>query len=247
MMKISVIALMAMLIASTYQEKRILSSDSNNCTRDHCYYCETDGNTSWCSRCGNGKAISSKEGKNRSCSKTLTVQNCRAAPLDDPTNADLCGECKRGYFLENPTSCVKLELKGCDRPYKESADGKVLCDGCEGKFLLDDKTGCDLKPKQEFPDNCQFGGLTSKGKCETCKPNWFPSVTGMSCEEERIKGCAIYHPNDPHKCFTCNSSEFYYATKGTLEGDNVFQSCQFSAYMLGMKVAFMSVIGFLIM
>jgi hypothetical protein len=207
----------------------------NGCTRDHCYYCETDGKDSWCTRCGNGKTISALDGKGRFCEKDLTVENCRAAPLDDPLNPDLCGECDRGYFLESPTKCVKLELEGCDRPYKESAEGPILCAGCVGKYLKDDKTGCVDETDEEFPANCIFGGVISKAKCTKCDGGWFPSVTGMSCEEERVTGCAIYHPNEPQLCFTCDANEGYYATKGTKEGDNTYQTCKLKAFMAAFK------------
>jgi hypothetical protein len=210
----------------------------NGCTRDHCYYCETDGKDSWCTRCGNGRTINKLEGKDRFCETELTVENCRAAPVDDPLNPDVCGDCKNGYFLESPTSCIKLELEGCDRPYKETADGPILCDGCEGKFLKDDKTGCVDETDEEFPENCLFGGLIKDTKCQTCDHGWFPSTSGMSCEEERVTGCAIYHPNEPQKCFTCHTEEGFYAVKGEIDGDNVYQTCRFS----GMVYLFKSVL-----
>lgn len=191
-----VIATLAVLCSATYQNI-LPGGGSSGCTRDHCYYCETDGKHSWCTRCGNGKTISALEGNDRFCEKDLTVENCRAAPLDDPLNPDLCGECDRGYFLESPTSCLELVLEGCDRPYKETADGPILCKGCEGKFLKDDYTGCVDETEEEFPENCIFGGKISQTKCIVCNRGWFPSITGMSCEEERVTGCAIYHPNEP--------------------------------------------------
>jgi hypothetical protein len=246
MVKITIIALIAMLVACTYQENRLLSSGGGKCTENHCYFCETKGDNSWCSRCGNGRAISAKDGTDRSCNKPLTVKNCRTAPNTDPSNADLCGECQRGYFLESPTSCVKVELKGCARPYKETANGPVLCNGCEGKFLLEDKTGCELKPKTELPDNCLYGGKASSGKCIVCDNNWTPSRTGMSCEEERIKGCAQYHPNDPLQCFLCNQEEGYYAFRSISVGGNSYQNCKFNAFLLGFNVVILSLLGLLL-
>jgi hypothetical protein len=213
------ITALALLCSASMQS---MLSHGNGCTRDHCYYCASDDKVQWCTRCGNGKAISSETGTDRHCDKDLTVENCRAAPVNDPTNVDLCGECDRGFYLESPTSCVAIELEGCSRPYKESADGPVLCNGCDGKFLLDDKTGCANETDEEFPANCLIGGLVSQGKCDVCNHGWFPSVTGMSCEEERITGCAIYHPNDTQECFTCDAAEGFYAVRGEVDGDNVY-------------------------
>lgn len=208
---------------------------TGSCTPEHCYYCETDGETSWCSRCGNGKVISEAEGKNRFCDKEITVKNCRATALDDLLNPAKCGDCKEGYFLESPTSCVKLELPNCDLPIKRSKNGPVLCGGCLKKFLKNDESGCaDEKDKQEeFPENCVYGSIASQGKCTRCEPGWTPSVTGKSCEEERAKGCAIYHPNDTNKCFTCNTDLGFYAVKAKLDGKDVHQVCKLNSLIVG--------------
>ena len=135
---------------------------------------------------------------------------------------------------------MKVELEGCDRPYKKTADGPILCDGCEGKFLKDDLSGCvdNDDTDKEFPANCMYGGKLSTEKCKKCNHGWFPSTSGMSCEEERVTGCAIYHPNEPQLCFTCAASEGYYAVKGMIDGDNVYQVCRFDAFRLYFGVVF---------
>lgn len=210
-----------------------------SCTPGHCYYCETDGETSWCSRCGNGKVISESEGKNRFCDKDISIKNCRATALDDLLNPDKCGDCKDGYYLESPTKCLKLELPNCDLPIKRSKDGPILCGGCKKKFLKDDESGCvDEKDKtEEFPDNCVYGSTAKLGKCQRCEPGWTPSVTGKSCEEERVKGCAIYHPNDTNKCFTCNTDLGFYAVRASVEGNDVHQVCKLNSLILGFSSA----------
>lgn len=224
------------LVTMTSLQGILPGGGSSGCTRDHCYFCQTDGKDSWCSRCGNGKAINKIIGSDRTCEGDLTVENCREAPIDDPLNVDLCGRCQPGYFLESPTLCVPIELEGCDRPVKLTSDSPVTCEGCEGKFLKDDLSGCVDETDEEMPENCMYGDKVSTGKCKTCVAGWFPSVSGMSCEEERVTGCAIYHPNEPQKCFTCNTDDGYYAIKGEVDGDNTYQKCRFS----GMTYVFQS-------
>jgi len=211
---------------------------TGSCTPDHCHYCETDGETSWCSRCGNGKVISAEKGKNRFCDKNINIKNCKATALDDLTNPDKCGDCKEGYYLESPTKCVKLELANCDLPVKRSKDGPVLCGGCLKKFLKNDESGCADKTDEteEFPDNCVYGSTAKLGKCQRCEPGWTASVTGKSCEEERVKGCAIYHPNDTNACFTCNTDLGFYAVSAKTDGNDVHQICKLNTLIAQFSV-----------
>lgn len=66
---------------------------TGSCTPEHCHYCETDGETSWCSRCGNGKVINAADGKNRFCDKDIAVKHCKSTALDDLLNPEKCGDC----------------------------------------------------------------------------------------------------------------------------------------------------------
>lgn len=232
------------LAVSSHQE---IISKTNGCTLDHCHFCQTDGKVNWCTRCGNGKVISALDGKDRFCKDDIKVPNCRAAPLEDQLNVNACGECQRGYFLESPTKCVKLELAGCDRPFKKKATGPVLCEGCLNKFVKDDQTGCEEKPTQELAENCKYGGKQSSGKCLVCHEGWFPSVTFMSCEEEKQKGCKLYHPNEPQRCLTCNGEEGYYAVRGVLIGTDVYQYCKLTSFLIALNLLGLTVFTNLIL
>lgn len=216
--------------------------EKGECTVGSCYFCQTDGETQWCERCGNGMAISALEGKKRSCNKKLTIENCREAPKDDPTNADKCGECQRGFGLTDG-KCKKLEMEGCTIPGMDS-DGNVVCNGCEGQFLKDDQSGCAENPPNFldiFPKNCLFGSKLEEAKCLICGHNYRVSKTGKSCPQDMVTGCDIYHPNEPQKCLLCNNDEGFYATEAVSEGGDVYQECEFNGYLVK---AFAFVLGF---
>lgn len=210
------------------------AEEKGECTVGHCYFCQTDGETQWCERCGNGMAINALEGKGRRCDQKLKVENCREAPKDDATNVEKCSECNRGFGLTPEGQCKKLELEGCTIP-KLDKDGNTVCGGCEGKFLKDDETGCAENPPNFldiFPQNCLFGSRLEEAKCLICGHNYRVSRTGKSCPQDMVTGCDIYHPNEPQKCLLCNNDEGFYATEANMEGDDVFQECEFNAYLV---------------
>lgn len=210
---------------------------TGQCTVGHCYFCSTDGKNEWCSKCGNGRALNTAKGKGGRCTVELKVENCRSAPLDDPTNPEKCGECQRGYGLDKATGkCNKLELEGCTVPGLDES-GKTVCKGCEGLFLKDDQSGCAEKTEDFgdiYPRNCLFGSKISEAKCLVCGHNYKVSKTGKSCPQDMVTGCDIYHPNEPQKCLLCNQAQGFYAVQAVLDEDgSVYQECKFFGKIVG--------------
>ena len=224
------------------------SDEGGECTKNHCYYCDTDGKKRWCTRCGNGKVINQLSGKGRKCTKDLKIKNCRSAPLNDALNVNACGECQRGYYFDKKTNkCVGIlgKIPGCTRPIFEN--GQILCAGCEGKFLTNDRKACSKNEKlreEAFPAHCTFGGTEEKKTCLECGHGWRPSQSGRSCEEEIVTGCDIYHPNEPQKCLTCNSEHGFYAVKAKKNDADVYQKCKFEGNALYIGFAALATLAF---
>lgn len=210
------------------------------CTENHCYFCATDGENSWCTQCGNGMAINKLTGKGRKCSEKIKVENCRETPKDDPLNVEKCAICQRGYGLDKETGkCKKLELEGCTIPALDDS-GKTICKGCEGLFLKDDYSGCAEKSEDFediYPRHCLFGSIKKEAKCLICGHNYSVSKTGKSCPEEMVTGCVMYHPNEPSKCLLCNSDQGFYATTAVKEEENVYQQCKFNGFIVNVLSA----------
>ena len=177
-------------------------SKNGECTSGHCYYCDTDGSSIWCSRCGNGKAVSSISGKDRKCSETLTTPFCREADPAMPTDPSTCGRCQRGYYLTKEKKCEKFQknqnLKNCDIPIMVEEDDQ--CAGCEKKFLLDTLKGCS-DDNTHFPEKCLFGDTIKSKKCKICEHGYQPNISGMVCIEQSVEGCMVYHPEDLGRCY----------------------------------------------
>jgi len=218
------------------------------CTKDHCYYCraDDDGNE-WCERCGNGMVINGLSGPGRKCDTKHEVEHCRESPVDDETNAALCSKCERGFGLKDG-KCEKLEIedKDCNVPALNEA-GEVVCQGCENKFLSDDEKGCGQNATlldTSFPDDCMYGHTEKSKRCNTCRPGFHPSLSKRSCEEEKVTGCKVYHPNEPQKCLICNEEEGFYAVGANKDGINIYQECKFNAWILNSVRFLVVMIGF---
>lgn len=113
----------------------------------------------------------------------------------------------------------------------------MLCKGCHKKFLKEDESGCADPSEyvEEYPENCYYGSTVKKSTCAVCKYGWTPSVSGKSCEEERVKGCKVYHPNDTNACLSCNNDQGFYAVESYLDGKDTHQYCQLNAMVVGLS------------
>jgi hypothetical protein len=207
------------------------------CSKDYCYYCRVDDDKNeWCERCGNGRVINGLSGPGRKCETPHEVEHCRESPVDDPLNAATCSKCERGYQLKD-NACVLIENvpEGCTVPGVNDA-GETICDGCENKYLMDDKSGCGTNTtllEENFPRNCMFGAEEKTKRCNVCHKGYQTSISRRSCEEEKVTGCKTYHPNEPQKCLLCNEAEGYYATGAQKQGINLYQICTFDGWLAG--------------
>jgi len=225
---------------NTFDAGFLINNPTNWCTPKHCYYCDTNGNELWCTQCGNGMAISSQNGTNRTCNRPLTTSHCREPDPSEPDNPGKCGECMRGYYLQN-NSCVKINLAGCAVP--SILDDKPYCKGCEGTFILNSEEGCS-SDDFHFPTHCLFGGIITEGECRVCSHGYEPAPNKTACLESRVVGCRVYHPRDPYKCSRCYEKEGYYAVNAFKGEDGIIE--QICAYDSMMVKAFIHILVFLI-
>jgi len=220
----------------------LFGGGDNLCTPSHCYACDTRGDSKWCLACGNGMALEGQSTR-QTCSGKLTIPNCRVVDPQYPDNLGSCGECQTNFYLaSSKKECIRITLpKDCNYAVRNSKTGVIECLGCKGKFLLNDLSGCALDSQTEglhLPDGCLYGDtLAKKGACRLCKVGMMPSSNGMHCLEEVKTGCKFYHPNEPQMCLACDEQRGYYAVDATYDEGNVYQICEFSAWILNSSLA----------
>lgn len=228
--KKSILLLILFLLTSKTTPQPLSSSSSKTpstkageCTPSHCLYCSTDGTRKWCSKCGNNSFLSSTiKGKGK-CIKNLLIQNCSEPDPYDPTTADKCGKCKRGFYLsDDKTRCFKYIDFKCDLPY--IWDGNRLCGGCKHHYIANDYTKCSKN--KDLPSNCLYGDIERSKRCLKCKTHYILSKDRKSCEKFGVKGCKARHPDDGKKCLICDEELGYYAVDAEVKGKSIFQICK---------------------
>ena len=215
------------------------------CTPGSCIYCNTDGISSWCESCANGKYITASKGPSRRCSeKDINIPNCYFTDPATPDNPDSCFTCKVGFYLKDPKTCAYINFPNCDYPVKE---GNIFkCYGCEKQFVKDDLSGC--AGNDNFPENCFYGGKVSNKDCFVCDYGY--TLQGVSlavsersgvCVKSKVVGCSQYVKGSDTKCSVCSVETGFYAVGARRDDDNnLIQICQLAAgRALGWSAGFM--------
>lgn len=236
--RIKTLILISLISTSLSQPKE--DNSEGECTPSHCLYCSTDGNKKWCSKCGNNSFLSSKILGKGKCIPNLLIENCSEPDPYDPTTADKCGKCKRGFYLsEDKTRCFKYIDFNCDLPYMW--DGNRLCGGCKHHFIDNNYDKCSNN--KDLPAHCLYGDIERSKQCLKCKPGYILSKDRKNCEKFSISGCKSRHPDDNLKCLLCDDDLGFYAVDAEISGKSVFQKCkQMSGLLLNSSFVFLILI-----
>lgn len=196
----------------------------NPCTPGHCSHCHLSPNKH-CTRCTNGYLID--KSSQPSCTVKSKIKNCRkGGSLDEPSNANICRECQRGFRLVD-SQCVKDgEIHGCSDPFWHQ--DQILCLGCEGMFLKSDYSGCisTLRTKTKFPANCLYGGREDAGGCLMCERGYDLTGDAMNCVRSKVDGCKEFKDADHYFCLQCDTTRGYFAVDVKQIGSDFHQICK---------------------
>lgn len=181
------------------------------CTPGSCLYCDNDGGTLFCNKCGNRKVLSGKY-PDIYCGGSIKMSNCWAA---DGLNEEKCITCVRGYYLTSENKCVKIPIHKC--LVAEEVSKKIFCTLCDGMNLTPDFQKCESKNK--LPKNCMSGNINGKG-CILCEQGYYPETYSRECTKNTIEGCGIY--DTEKNCLECETFHGYYAVSSVFRNGRIF-------------------------
>jgi len=207
-----------------------------NCKEDYCIQCNAHANyTRGCGLCRYRRTTVDGD-----CDGSIPISKCESY-----TNSNgLCQVCKEEYYLTaDRKSCNEINIEKC-RWGHLGADGKVLCDACDGNYPANDKLSCT---DDDVEDTCKYGGLAQNGSviegttntnngvvnnatryCFACKKGYSRSANYSGCIEACYHGC--YYCNIDNVCTACDKYNGYYEVWRSR--DYGYPKCEHFAYVL---------------